>query len=82
MTDKPLYLSELLQRRTSLSTTRSANLELLAVPDLRLDLAHTEFLFTALTVWNTLPIELRKTLSPTAFKKGLKTFLFNAAYSD
>ena len=61
------YLSPLLQHRTSLRTTRSDNLELLAVPDFHLELSCRAFLFAALTVRNTL-IELRKTLSSTAFK--------------
>ena len=81
-TGQPPYLSELLQRRTSLRTTRSTNMELLSVPVFRLEISRKAFRFAAPTVWNTLPIELRRRLSPSVFKTGLKTFLFNAAYSN
>ena len=81
-TGQPPYLSELLQCRTSLRTTRSTNMELLSVPVFRLELLRKAFRFAAPTVWNTLPIELRRRLSPSVFKTGLKTFLFNAAYSN
>ena len=56
-------------------------MELLAVPDFRLELSRQAFHFAAPTVWNTLPIELRRR-SSTVFKTGLQTFLFNAAYSN
>ena len=81
-TGQPPYLSELLQRKASLRTTRSTNMELLAVPDFRLELSRKTLNFAAPTVWNTLPIEIRRRLSPTVCKTELKTYLFNAAYSN
>ena len=79
---QPPYLFKLLQHITSLRTTQSTNVELLAVPDFRLESTWKAFHFAAPTVWNTLLIELRRRLSSTVCKTGLKTFLFDAAYSN
>ena len=49
-TRQPPYLSDLSKRRTSIRTTRSADMELLAVPDFRLELARRAFHFAAPTV--------------------------------
>ena len=76
-TISPLYLIELIHRHTSARTLRSSSQQLLTVP-----LTNTQtygnrpFAKSAPTLWNTLPLEIRKIPSINSFKQSLKTFLF------
>ena len=57
-TGQPAYLSDLLQRWTHLRTTRSTDMDLLDIPDFRIEFVRT-FRFAALSIiWNSLSVEL------------------------
>jgi hypothetical protein len=81
----PTYLSEMLKSASSvdaLKNHRSAARGDLVPPDLNSKtLGRLSFANSGPAVWNTLPVALRdRSLSYTAFKSQLKTFLFTQAY--
>ena len=76
----PEYLSELLQEYHPARSLRSASASLLVVPKTRIKLGERSFAVAAPRVWNDLPLYLRLTDSPSAFKSGLKTHLFKIAF--
>jgi len=69
----PLYLYDLIIPAMS-------NRLLLTVPRISSSAARRSFCFTAPTVWNSLPLELRCCNSLLTFRKNLKTYLFRLAY--
>ena len=77
----PLYLSDLLQRRTMGRPTRSASLDLLVVPkSRRKSFGDRSFAVGVPRLWNDLPLGIRRAESVAAFKKNLKTDLFRKAF--
>ena len=56
--------------------------EFLAVPRTRTVLATRVFSVAAPKLWNTIPIDIRNSLSLDTFKSKLKTFLFRQAYAS
>ena len=77
----PPYLSKELSVYQAPRTLRSSNERLLRRPRVNLKSAgERSFKFSAPTVWNDLPNELRNSISLSAFKTGLKTFLFKQAF--
>ena len=83
-TDTPQYLAELLSVYNPTRTLRSkADGILLSVPKSRLkSLGDRSFAYSAPTLWNSLPSEIRSANSVANFKKSLKTFLFTDYFSD
>ncbi len=78
----PLYLSELLTPYTPSRSLRSGNKNLLTVPSYKLkSYGGRSFTCVAPMIWNDLPDNLRSATSLTAFKSGLKTYLFQDAYN-
>ncbi len=81
----PVYMTNLLTVVAdvpSRSALRDASNGDLVVPKTRLKLGERAFSVAAPLAWNRLPSELKTMRSTTAFKRGLKTFLFRAAYND
>ena len=77
----PPYLSELIEIYVPSRNLRSANLFLLKTKVTKYKtLGDRSFSYTAPTVWNALPLEIRKEKSIDIFKKRLKTFYFQAAF--
>ncbi len=73
----PRYLKELLTVYQPQRTLRSSNQSLLTVPSTRTKLADNAFSAFAPRLWNSLPPHIKPADSVHAFKKLLKTFLFN-----
>ena len=74
----PSYLRDLLHYPLPLGSLRSSINELLQVPMSRLKTyGDRSFSVVAPKLWNTLPLNLRKSPSIDVFKKSLKTYLFN-----
>jgi hypothetical protein len=57
-------------------TLRSSNTNSLEVPNIKSAIGRRSFSFSAPTIWNKLPLSLRNTKSPLAFRSQLKTHLF------
>ena len=73
----PSYLSDLLHPYLPLRTLRSLHTSLLTVPRFCLETyGKRSFSVFGPTVWNSLPLSLRKTQCFSTFKKKLKTYLF------
>ena len=80
----PPYLQSLLNapKTTSTRTLRSANQFLLQVPVTKLrTMGDRAFCSAAPRLWNCLPMGLRLPQTVESFKTGLKTFLFQKAFS-
>ena len=78
----PQYLSELLTPYTPSRSLMSGNKNLLTVPSYKLkSYGGRSFTCVASMIWNDLPDNLRSATSLTAFKSGLKTYLFKDAYN-
>jgi len=79
----PCYLSELLTPYKTERTTRASHENLLQITDTRTKtFGDRAFSWSAPTLWNRLPSELRKTNDLDDFKCAIKTMLFQIAYSD
>ena len=80
----PAYLVDLLRYKQFTRNTRAAADHLtLALPDTRLKtLGDRAFSFTAVKLWNSLPLNIRTSQSTSVFKANLKTFLFRRSYPD
>ena len=77
----PMYLTELLTPYTPARALRSGNKHLLQVPSYNLKTyGGRSFSCAAPVIWNDLPDNLRSASCLTAFKAGLKTFLFRDSY--
>src|SRR6266446_1031755 len=88
--DEPAYLHSLLKTAVHVRSLRSSDRHLLVKPFCKSVLASRAFSCFAPTLWNNLPNSLRNCVSRVpgidpisvdAFKRRLKTFLFNAAYN-
>ena len=79
---QPGYLDNLLVDYEQPRVLRSSADEFLAVPRTRTVLATRAFSVAAPKLWNTIPIEIRNSLSLDTFKSKLKTFLFRRAYAS
>ncbi|CAC5412933.1 unnamed protein product [Mytilus coruscus] len=80
----PKYLEELIVPYAPIRTLRSENEGLITKPrDVRTKTyGERRFDRAGATLWNDLPIHLRKEQSLPRFKKGLKTHIFRLAYCD
>lgn len=77
----PEYLSELLKTSVPERCLRSQNNNNLVIPRTKLKkYGDRAFAHAGPTLWNELPINLKKAKSVQAFKKLLKTYLFKKAY--
>ena len=79
--ESPSYLNELLTQHKPTRCLRSSDKFLLDVPQTRTRSAERAFRTAAPSVWNNLPEELRAIRCHDAFKRNLKTVLFEAAHS-
>ena len=80
-TGRPEYLRELLNDYKPARTLRSSSKELLSVDRTRTVMSTRSFQHSAATTWNSLPLEIRNCQTLATFKRRLKTYLFNLAYS-
>ena len=79
----PAYLADLIHPHTSRPGLRSEDDHLCAVPRTRLKTyGDRAFSKSGPSCWNKLPIPVRSARTLGAFKKGLKTTLFNISYHD
>lgn len=78
----PKYISDLVVIKSSTHNLRSADSLLLSVPHIKTKktLGDRAFTIAAPKLWNSLPVELRQINSIFAFKRQLKTYLFQLAY--
>ena len=80
----PPYITSLLTKLTDLpsrASLRSASLFKLDVPSTRLKQTERSFSVSSPRAWNLLPVDIRTIENALAFKKKLKTYLFNVAYN-
>jgi len=73
---KPSYLSDLLVKYEPTRSLRSSSSGFLTVPDIRSAFGRRSFSFTAPSIWNSLPSDLRLCSSLSTFCKRLKTHLY------
>ena len=73
---KPSYLAELITSYQPSRCLRSRGTNLLSVPNIRSSIGRRSFSFTAPTLWNSLPPDLRSCACITNFQGKLKTYLF------
>ena len=79
--NKPKYLADLLKHYSPSVNLRSKSKLNLAVPKVNLKSAgERSFAFTAPTLWNALPYEIKTAVSFPSFKSQLKTHLFKQAF--
>ena len=73
---EPSYLHQLLQPYLPSRNLRSADKNLLVVPNIKSATGRRSFSFAGPTVWNSLPLSLRTSPTLATFLAGLKTHLF------
>ena len=78
----PEYLLTLLQNRECTRTLRSSSLPLLDIPRFRTVTASRSFRVAAPVIWNSLPRDVLACSTVDSFKKHLKTYLFNVAFTE
>ena len=76
----PVYLKDLLKWYTPSRSLRSASSEQLEVPRANLLYGTRSFAHAGPTIWNSLPLDVRKSDTLGMFKSKLKTHLFHLAY--
>jgi hypothetical protein len=76
-TGQPSYLRTQLQYYTPSRTLRSTNQCLLQIPRVSTETGKRSFSYTAPSIWNKLPTEIKHAASYQTFKRRLKTHLFN-----
>jgi hypothetical protein len=77
----PPYLSCCLSSYSPLRTLRSSSQKLLTIPRVNLKSAGARsFQYQAPLIWNSLPLEVRLSVSLSSFKTQLKTHLFRIAF--
>lgn len=77
----PIYITDMIIRRTTRYQLRSSSSTCLEVPRSKhKTLGDRAFAIAAPTVWNSLPVSLREINSLGKFKSELKTFYFNLAF--
>jgi len=79
-TDRPPYLSDLLQHHEPKRSLRSSSSHQLLVPRHKLTFGSRAVRFSAPRVWNSLPISIRETKSLPTFRRHLKTLYFQSAH--
>jgi len=81
----PPYLSQLARVANLLSRLRlrSSSTHQLHVPPFRLStVGRRSFPITAVTLWNTLPVDVQSSPSLPVFRQRLRTFLFHKSFPD
>ena len=73
----PPYLRSLLQDYQPTRLLRSSSQQLLSVPSVTSEFGRRSFSFSAPSLWNQLPLQIRSSSSLSSFKRQLKTYLFN-----
>ena len=76
----PEYNTSLLHQYQPIRTLRSSNSGLLQVPATMKSWGDRAFAHAAPTLWNSLPLDLKKATTTTSFKTNIKTYLFNTAF--
>jgi len=79
-TGRSPYLTDLLQHHQSTRSLHSSSSYQLFIPRHNLWFGSRAFRFSALWIWNKLPLRIRETQSLPAFKRHLKTHFFQSAY--
>ena len=81
----PIYITEMMKltsmipRRQDLRSASRCNL---IIPKHRTTFAEHAYIITGPMAWNRLPQTIREAPSLTTFRRLLKTYLFETAYSD
>ena len=79
----PDYLSALIDVRRPTRSLRSSDKLLLNVPKINtVTYGQRAFSYVATTLWNSIPDNIRKSVTVEIFKTRLKTFLFKEAYNS
>ena len=78
---QPHYLSDSLQFYQPERNLRSSSQQLLTVTRSRTVTASRSFKHSSVSVWNSLPRDIRSTDTLSSFRRQLKTFLFKAAFT-
>ena len=79
----PSYLRSLIKSYKPSRSLRSQEQDLLIVPRTNTKTLGTKaFYFAAPTIWNELPLEVRRAKTSTSFKTKLKTYLFKSHFKD
>ena len=73
---EPVYLANLLHTHAPTRALRSCQQNLLTVPFMKSEVGRRSFSYSAPTIWNSLPLDLRNAASPAVFLSKLKTHLF------
>jgi hypothetical protein len=76
----PSYLCELIRYRSTARDLRSINDVLLDVPKSKSCIGSRAFAFSAPKLWNSLPYDIRTSVSLVTFKSKLKTYLFREVF--
>jgi len=74
--NQPLYLSHLLTRYTPACTLCSRDEHLLAIPTVSTVIDRRGFSYTAPSIWDEIPVEIRNSPFLASFKKHLKTLFY------
>lgn len=78
--EAPSYISDLINSNTSSRNLRSSDTMSLYVPKARTRFGDRSFSHAAPTLWNGLPLGIKRQTNFRAFKRALKTHLFKNAY--
>jgi len=78
---QPIYLRELLPDYEPARTLRSSSKHLLCETATKTVLASRGFRHSAAAVWNNLPDSIRCCINVDSFKRNVKTYLFNLAFT-
>ena len=78
----PSYLSQLFTKRSQTHSFLTRNRDSLQLPRCRTALAQQSFVFRGVTIWNSLPEELRNCSSIVSFKHQLKSELLSKWLND
>jgi len=79
-TTQPAYLYSSLKHYTPSRTFRSSDSKLLFVLRVRTCFGSRSFAVAARTIWNSLPLAIRSSVSTYSFRCQLKTFFYNLAF--
>jgi len=79
--NQPDYLSELLSFYQPERDLRSSGQGLLTVKRTRTVLATRGFKHSFVSIWNSLPVDIRNSDTLFGFRRRLKTFLFQSAFA-
>ena len=74
----PSYITDMLTEYTPDRRLRSSSKGLLTIPRINSKSAHGAFSYYDLTLWNSLPHELRSATTVSSFKSRLKTSFFTS----